>query len=53
MQIFDASLLDETLNSLEFKGFDGISEFTNVEFNNCLFKGFVSNNIVFENFVII
>ena len=49
MELFDSSLLDETLNYFEFNGFDGITEFENIEFNNCIFKKFLSNNIIFNN----
>ncbi len=49
MQIFKKEALDETITNFVFNDFDGINEFNNVEFNNCLFKKFTSNNIIFNN----
>ena len=47
--LFEANLLDETMNSYEFNDFFDITDFQNIEFNNCVFKKIVGNNTVFTN----
>ena len=45
MRIFNSEDLDETLSNFEFNNFYDITEFNNIEFNNCLFKDLIANNV--------